>query len=316
MKIAILDAKTLGEDLELSLFEALGELAIYDTTSPKEMEERTKDVDVIIVNKIRCNAQTLSHAERLRLICVAATGYDNVDIAYARERGIAVANVVGYSTNSVTQVTLAMVLSLATHLSEYSAYTKSGRYSSGRFANALTPVYHELAGKTWGIYGCGNIGRRVAAAAQALGCRVLVTKRTPVSDYECVSLETLLKEADVLTVHTPLTAETRASIGKTELARMKKGSILVNVARGAVLDEEAVTESVLSGHLGGFGTDVYAEEPFRTGHPYEKLYTSENVILTPHMAWGAREARERCMQEIKKNIEAFLKKEVRNRVDL
>ncbi len=316
MKIAILDAMTLGEDLDLSLFESLGELAIYDTTSVEEMEERTKDVDIIIVNKIRCNAETLSHAEHLRLICVAATGYDNVDIAYARERGIGVANVVGYSTNSVTQVTLAMVLSLATHLSEYGAYTKSGRYSGGRFANALTPVYHELAGKTWGIYGFGNIGHRVAAVAQALGCRVLITKRTPVSDYECVSLETLLRESDILTVHTPLTAETRASIGKTELARMKKGSILVNVARGAVLDEAAVTESVLSGHLGGFGTDVYVEEPFRTGHQYEKLYTSENVILTPHMAWGAREARERCMQEIKKNIEAFLKKEIRNRVDL
>ena len=315
MKIVVLDAATLGEDLDLSLFEKYGKLEIYKTTAREEMSSRTCDADVLILNKVKCNGETLKDAARLKLICVAATGYDNIDVAYCKTHGIGVCNVVGYSTESVAALTVSMVLSLATHLGEYDAYTKSGAYSHGPFANALTPIYHELKGKTWGIYGFGNIGRRVGAVAEALGCRVLVTKRTPVPDYPCVSLEALIEEADILTVHTPLTEETRLSLNRERLSKMKKGSILVNVARGAVLDEEAVTDLVLSGHLGGFATDVYTQEPFPLSHPYGRLLKEQNVILTPHMAWGAQEARKRCMAEIAKNIEAYSEGTLRNRVD-
>ncbi len=316
MNILILDAATLGDDLDLSPFSSLGSVTVYQTTSAEEMLTRTVDADVLVLNKVKCNRDTLKNANRLKLICVAATGYDNIDIKYCKEKGIAVCNVVGYSTDSVAAVTVSTVLALATHLYEYDEYTKSGAYSKGAFANKVSPVYHELNGKTWGIYGYGNIGRRVGAVASALGCRVLVCKRTPDESVACVSLDTLLEESDILTVHTPLTEDTRLSLDAERLSRMKKGSILVNAARGAVLDETAVTELILSGHLGGFGTDVYTVEPFPLDHPYTKLFDKKNVILTPHMAWGARQARERCMEEIIKNIEAYRNGETRNRVDL
>ncbi len=316
MKIAILDAATLGSDLDLGLFSECGEVLVYPTTSVSEMAERVRDTDVIIVNKIRCNAETLSSAKCLKLICVAATGYDNIDIAYCKEKGIAVSNVIGYSTDSVAEVTVAMVLSLLTHLQEYNAYVKSGTYTASASANAVSPFYHELRGKTWGIYGFGNIGKRVAAVAEAFGARVLVCKRTPARGYHCVSLDELCKESDILTVHTPLTEQTRASLNQERLSMMKKGSILVNVARGAVTDEAAVAEAILSGHLGGFGCDVYSKEPLEAEHPYHALFGLPHVIFTPHMAWGAKEARERCADEMKKNILAFLRGEKRNRVDL
>ena len=316
MNILILDAATLGDDLDLSSFSSLGSITVYATTSPKEMLLRTADADVLVLNKVKCNRETLKNAKRLKLICVAATGYDNIDVDYCKEKGIAVCNVVGYSTDSVAAVTVSTVLALATHLYEYDEYTKSGAYSRGTFANRVCPVYHELSGKTWGIYGYGNIGHRVGAVASAFGCRLLVCKRTPDEKLNCVSLDTLLEESDILTVHTPLTEETRLSLTAERLSKMKKGSILVNAARGAVLDEAAVSELILNGHLGGFGSDVYSVEPFPLEHPYAKLLDKKNVILTPHMAWGAREARERCMEEIIKNIEAYRNGEIRNRVDL
>ncbi len=316
MNIVILDAATLGDDIDLSVFSRFGSVTVYQTTSPEEMLARTASADVLILNKVRCDGESLKNAVALKLICVAATGYDNIDVDYCRARGVGVCNVVGYSTDSVAAVTVSTVLSLATHLSEYDEYTKSGAYSRGAFANAVSPVYHELCGKTWGIYGYGNIGRRVGAVASAFGCRVLVCKKTPEEGLHCVSLNTLVEESDILTVHTPLTEQTRGSLDRERLSRMKKGSILVNAARGAVLDEAAVTELVLIGHLGGFGTDVYTKEPFPAEHPYTRLFDRKNVILTPHMAWGAKEARERCMLEISKNIAAYERGEKRNRVDL
>lgn len=316
MNIVILDAATLGDDLDVSVFSRLGHLTVYQTTSLEEMPERTASADVLILNKVKCNAESLKCASMLKLICVAATGYDNIDVDYCRLHGIGVCNVVGYSTDSVAAVTVATALSLATHLFEYNEYTKSGAYSRGAFANAVSPVYHELYGKTWGIYGYGNIGRRVADVARAFGCRVIVCKKTPDESVSCVSLDSLVEASDILTVHTPLNEETRGSLNRERLSRMKKGSILVNAARGAVLDEAAVAELVLNGHLGGFGTDVYSREPFPKTHPYTQLFEEKNVILTPHMAWGAREARERCMAEIFENIEAYLRGENRNRVDL
>ncbi len=315
MKISVLDAATLGSDMDLSLFSAFGEVAVYPTTSFEEMEAHIQDAEVLILNKVRCNEETLKAGKNVRLICVAATGYDNIDIDYCRRQGIAVCNVVGYSTASVAQITVSMALSLMNHLPEYDAYTKSGAYAGGKDANRVTPVYRELKGKTWGILGGGNIGKQVARVAEAFGCRVLVTRQKQDEDYPTVSFETLCRESDVLSLHVPLTEKTRHMVDEAHLALMKKDVILINVARGAVTDEAAVAKAVLTGQIGGFGCDVYDGEPMRKGHPFEALFALPNVILTPHMAWGAYEARRRCMEEMAENIAAFLRGERRFRVD-
>lgn len=315
-KIVIADAQTYGEDLDFSLFDPLGDVVLYGNSTPEQFRERVRDAEVLILNKLGCNETNCGHAEKLRLVCVAATGYDNIDLDFCRKRGIGVCNVPGYSAYSVSLVTVATALSLATHLPEYDAYTKSGRYTEDGLPNRLIPIYHEIAGKTWGVLGYGSIGKAVAQVARALGCRVLVCKRTPVEEegISCVSFDTLCRESDILSLHVPLTAETRCLINRDNIGKMKDGVILVNEARGAITDEEAVAEAVLSGKIGGFGCDVYDGEPMRKDHPFHAI-TGKNVILTPHMAWGAQEARIRCMQEIAENIAAFDRAERRNRVD-
>jgi glycerate dehydrogenase len=317
MKIAILDAGTLGSDVSLKEFSSFGEVAVYEKTAPCEMDARVEHADVLVLNKIRCNADTLKNAKCLRLICVAATGYDNIDLEYCRAHGIAVCNVVGYSTESVAQLTLSLVLALSTNLHVFHAYVADGSYTRSGAANKVAPVFHELAGKTWGIFGYGNIGKKVARVAEAIGCRVIVCKRHMTKEeYPVVDLDTLCRESDIITVHTPLNDGTRGAINAARLAMMKKDTVLVNVARGAVTDEKAVTDAILCGNLGGFGCDVYTEEPFSEKHPYGRILNHPNVILTPHMAWGSHEARSLCIAEMCKNIRAFSNGEVRNRVDL
>ncbi len=316
MKIAILDAKTLGDDLPLSALMEVGECVVYDNTSPDQVPERISDCDVVIVNKIRLGEENLSHANKLRLICVAATGYDNIDTSYCKKRGVAVCNVVGYSSNSVAQVTAAIVLSLSVHMNEYCTFVNSGEYSASGTPNRLVPVYHELCGKTWGIVGLGNIGKQVASIADAIGCRVIACKRTPDPNYNCVDIDTLCREADIITLHTPLTDTTRGLIDNRRISLMKDSVILVNAARGAVTDERAVADAVKNGKIAAFGTDVYSVEPMDKKHPYYELREYPNVILTPHMAWGSYEARVKCLNEIIKNIKAFFDGEIRNRVEL
>ncbi len=316
MKITVLDAKTLGEDLPLTPLEELGECEVFETTEACEVAERIKCCDVVVLNKIKLNESNLKAAKNLKLICVTATGYDNIDIEYCRNNGIAVCNVEGYSSHSVAQVTVMMVLALATHLSEYNGFVQSGRYSLSGVANRLSPVYHELYGKTWGIVGFGNIGKEVAKVAEALGCKLLVCKRTPVPEYECVGIDELCKKSDIITVHTPLSDSTRNLINKERLELMKNSAILVNVARGAVTDEEAVADAVKNGKIGAFGCDVYSVEPFDKAHPFYEIKERSNVLLTPHMAWGAYEARERCINEIVLNIKDFYNGGTKGRVDI
>ncbi len=314
LKIAVLDSATLGKDIELNLFNPLGEVTVFSESTPEQVKERIKDCDVCIINKVKLNSDVLAFASRLKLICIAATGYDNIDTAYCKENGIAVCNVAGYSANSVSQLTLAMVLSASVNLQKFRSSVADGSYSKGTVQNILTPVYHELSGKTWGIIGYGGIGKKVGIAAEALGCNVVVNKRTPVADAKCLPLDELLKVSDIITVHVPLTDETRGMIGTRELSLMKDGVFLVNVARGAVFDEEAVAQAVESGKLGFLGCDVYSVEPMPEKHPYDRIKHYDNVCLTPHMAWGAYEARVRCMEEIYKNIVSYQNGEKRNRI--
>lgn len=315
MKITVLDAATLGADLDLSRLAALGELTVYDTTAPDDVKARLADTDVAVINKIRINAENLAGNDRLKLVAVCATGYDNVDLAVCREKGVAVTNVVGYSTNSVAQLTLAMALSLSTNLKAFRRTVDSGAYTAGGVANCLTPVYHELCGKTWGVVGFGNIGAQVAKVAEAMGCRVLAFAKSPKTGVENATLEELCRRSDIISVHLPLTPETRGIIGAREIALMKPDTILINVARGAVTDEAALTDAILSGRLGGLGVDVYSAEPLPAEHPFTMLRGLDNVCLTPHMAWGAYEARARCLAEVAENIAAFVSGERRCRVD-
>lgn len=314
MKIVVLDAITLGEDLDISKALQYGEMTVYDNTNPEDVAYRINEADVIFVNKVRLNEENLKDAKNLKLICEAATGYDNIDTAYCKRANIAVCNVPGYSVHSVAQVTVSMVLYLANHLPRYTGYTKSGEYSSGKGANILKPVFSELYGKTWGIVGYGAIGKKVAEVARAFGCNILAYKRTPVDDVKCCDIDYLVENSDIISVHIPLSDETRGLISQEKIAKMKKSAILVNTARGLVTDEKALCTAVKEGKIAGFGTDVYSLEPFPIDSPFYEIKDLDNVCLTPHMAWGAKEARERCFNEMLINMQAFFDGEERNRV--
>lgn len=315
MKIVFLDAATIGDDLTYESFLELGEVVVYPTTDAEQFEEHAKDADVLVINKLKLNASNLPKAPMAKLICLAATGFDNVDLDYCRQNGIGVCNVVGYSTQSVAQVTLSMALSLYTNLTQYTDFVRSGEYTNCGLANRLTPVYHEIAGKTWGIVGYGNIGRQVARVAQALGCRILVYKRTPTEDAECVDFDTVCQKSDILSLHLPLNEQTRNLLDAAHIAMLKKNAVVINVARGAVTDEAALTAAILEERIGGLGVDVYSKEPFDAEHPFNKIKHLPNVLLTPHMAWGGYETRVRLLGEIKENIISFYAGKNRCRVD-
>lgn len=316
MKIKILDSKSLGDDTPISNLSKIGDVEIFESSTPDEVISRCKDADVIILNKVKITREVIFSSDSLKLVCVFATGYDNIDIVAAREKGVAVCNVPGYSSESVALITMATVLSLVTHLSEYNKYVVSGEYTSSGVPNKLTPVFHELAGKTWGIVGYGGIGKAVANIAKAFGVSIIVNKRVPIDGVECVDIDTLCKRSDIITLHCPLNSETKHLINKDRLDLMKKDVIIVNEARGAVVCEEDITEALEQGRIGAFGCDVYSVEPFGLDHPYNRIKSLPNVILTPHCAWGSYEARERCLNIIIQNILAFYGGEKLNRVDL
>lgn len=314
MRISMLDIDTLGSDLDFSVFEKYGELTVYNKTLPEEVEEHINDSDIIIVNKVKLNEKNLLSAKNLKLICITATGFDNVDLEYCSKRGIGVCNIKGYSTDSVAQLTVAMALSLIMHLSLSDKYVKDGSYTKSGVQNCLTPVFHEISGMTWGIVGMGGIGRKTAQIAKALGANVIAYNRTRHGNFEYTDIDELCRRADIISVHLPLNDGTFNLINKERIALMKKSAVFINVARGAVADEAALAEAICEKRIGGLGVDVYSVEPMTENSPYNKILDKDNVILTPHMAWGTYEARVRCMNEIVKNIDAFLKGEKRNRL--
>ena len=288
MRIVVLDAATLGTDTDLSPLMNCGTVTVWENTAQEEIPQ---------------------------LICLCATGYDCVDTAYCASHGIGVCNVPGYSTQSVAQLTVALVLELTNHLGQYRDYVHSGAYSRSGVANALIPVWHELYGKTWGIVGGGNIGRQVAKIAEAFGCRVLICRRKPDAEYETADVDTLCRESDIISIHVPLTEQTRGMIGKKQIGLMKENAIVVNVARGAVTDEAALAEAVKTGRIAGLGVDVYSQEPFGESHPFNCILDCPNVCLTPHTAWGAIETRNRCVRMVAENISAFCQGQRKNRVE-
>ena len=315
MNIVVLDAATLGGDLDLSPLQEIGTVFAYPGTPVEEIPARVAEADIVISNKLKLNRDNLAEADRLKLICVCATGFDCIDVEYCRERGIGVCNVPGYSTESVSQLTLAMALSLMGHLQEYRNHVHTGAYTSGGVANCLTPVWHEIAGKTWGVIGGGDIGQRVAGLAEAFGCKVLMCRRQADPKYPTVDVDTLCRTADIISVHVPLNEETRGMIGADQIALMKKDAIFINVARGLVADEEALAKAIEEDRIGGLGVDVFSVEPFGVDHPYTRILDRDNVLLTPHTAWGAIETRTRCLKIVADNIKVWRKGEKQNRVD-
>ncbi|MBO4845199.1 MAG: D-2-hydroxyacid dehydrogenase [Lachnospiraceae bacterium] len=319
MKIVFLDRNTIGFDIETAGFRDFGELEEHDSCSVSDSKKYIKDADVVIFNKTVMNEDMLKDASNVKLLCVTATGYDNVDLDYCRSRGIAVCNVRGYSTPAVVQHTFALALYVLEKISYYDNYVKSGEYCKASGFSNFDERYFELEGKTWGIVGMGNIGRGVAKVASAFGCRVIYYSASGnnCSDlYERVDFDTLLHESDILSLHCPLNEKTRGLMNIEAFKQMKKSAILVNVARGPVVDEQALYTALTQNMIAGAGLDVLSKEPMSVDNPLINIKDSKKLIITPHMAWASIEARSRCVQEIYKNIESFLAGEERNRVDI
>ena len=313
MKTVILDKSTLGADIDLTPIRILGETAEYETSAPEQVAERIADADTIVTNKIKLNASNLDAAKNLKLICVAATGYDNIDTEYCKSHGIALCNVPGYSTDSVAHLSVAMALDLCIHMTEYRRFVNSGSYTKSGVANRLIPVYHELSALKWGVVGGGGIGTKVAEIAKAIGCEVMVCRRKNEGAFPLADIDTICRECDIISLHIPLSDSTRGLISRERIDSMKNGAIVVNTARGAVCDEAALADAVLSGKI-ALGCDVYSVEPFDENHPFNKILECDNALLTPHMAWGAAEARARCVRVISENMSAFYAGEFKNRI--
>ena len=315
MKIVILDKMTLGDDIDLSpLYKLNAEIDIFDSTKPDEVEERIINADVVIVNKIKLGENNLSAASKLKLICVAATGYDNIDLNFCASHNISLCNVPGYSTESVAQLTVGMALYLVMHLDDYRGFVNSGEYTNSGIANRLVPVYHEMSSLTWGVVGGGAIGKRVADIASTLGCNVLMCRRKKDETYKNETIDEVCKNSDIISLHIPLNESTYNIINKERIDEMKDGAVFINVARGNVADEAALAEAVKRGKLGGLGIDVYSKEPFPKDHPYHDIMNMKNVCLTPHMAWGAAEARNRCLSIVAENIRLFFEGKAVNKI--
>ena len=319
MKLVILERNSVGTDVDVSCFEKFGEVTCYPNTVAANTSERVKDADIILANKAPLNESTLKDAPNVKLICLLATGFDNVDLAYCKSRSIKVTNVVNYCTSTVAQHTLLLALALSEKIAFYDDYVKSGAYSAqDRFSN-FDRTFYDLEGKTWGIIGMGTIGRRVAGLAQAFGCRVIfysASGKSTCTDYERVEFDTLLQESDILSLHCPLSDRTRGLLNKDALSKMKETAILVNVARGPVVDTRALCDALVTDRIAGAGLDVLEQEPMAKDNPLARIKDSSKLIITPHMAWASLESRTRLVDEVVKNIEAFLAGENRNVVNL
>lgn len=304
MKIVFLDAATLG-DVSFAPIERLGELTCWQTSDASEALERVPGYDVIVTNKVRVDKGLIDAADNLKLICVAATGVNNIDLEYAASKGIPVRNVAGYSTESVVQCTFMHILSLAGKLPYYDAKVKSGEYSrSGLFTDVSKP-FRELSGKTMGIIGMGTIGSRVAKVASAFGMEVVyfsTSGTSHCSDYPSLPIDELMSMSDVVSVHAPLNSRTAGLIGSREISLMKPDAILVNMGRGGIVDEAALADAVDSGRIAGAALDVYSSEPLPEDNPLSRIVHKERLSLTPHTAWASVEARNRLVEMIAANI--------------
>lgn len=305
MKIVLLDVDTITKgDLSLAPIEKLGDVTAFDLLPPSEVAAAIGDAQVVICNKTEITAAVIDACPQLQMIGLFATGYNNIDLAAAKARGIAVCNVPGYSTDAVAQHTLALMLSLAGSVGAYDRSVHAGDWvQSKHFAYFSYPLT-ELTGKTLGIFGFGAIGQKVAAIGRALGMQILVSTRTPARcpQETAVSMEELFRRADVLTFHCPLNSQTKEIINRETLALMKPTALLINTARGGIMNEQDVADALCDGVIAGAGIDVLTHEPMQADNP---LLSAPHCLLTPHIAWAPSETRARLIERVAENIRAF-----------
>ena len=308
MKIVFLDAESLGSDADYSEFEQLGDVVKYPRTSPEEVPERIADADVIVVNKVPVNEATISDARSLKLICVSATGTNNLDKDYLKHRGIEWRNAAGYSTESVAQHTFAMLFYLMEDLRYYDDYVKNGRYASSSLFTHFGIPFHELGSVTWGILGLGAIGRRVADIAGMFGAKVIYysASGSPAQEgYRQVDFDTLLAESDILSIHAPLNEYTENIMNADAFRKMKSDAILLNLGRGPIINEADLADALNSGEIRAAGLDVLSVEPMVKNSPLFEVHDKTKLFITPHVAWAAVEARQRLMKIVAGQIKEY-----------
>ena len=315
MKISILERDSLGIDVDMSEIDKLGEVTVYPATTVENAVEHIGDADIIIANKLSLNAETLKGAVNLKFVAQTATGTNNVDFAYTNSKGIKVANVPSYSTDSVAQHTFALLLYLVEKMRFFDDYVKNGTYSRSNCFSCLDMIYPEIAGKTWGIIGMGAIGQKVAQIATVFGCKVIcysASGRTYDMPYEQVDFDTLLAKSDILSVHAPLNEYTKGLMNYGAFRKMKTSAYFINVGRGPIVVEEDLARALEEDQIRAAGLDVLCVEPMPLDNPLLKFKDSSKIIITPHVAWATSEARQRCVDVVTENIKAFLRGEEKN----
>lgn len=307
MNIVFLDRATLGEDIDLSIFEKFGTLKIYDITESKETLQRVKDADIVVTNKVVID-KTIMEKSNIKLICVAATGTNNVDLEYAKQKGIEVKNAVGYSTASVAQVTFSFALHFMQHLNFYKNYVDEGNWQKSKIFTNIDQPFHELSGKNWGIIGLGNIGKEVAKIATAFGCKVSYYSTSGANtntNYKSIDLEKLLSASDIISIHCPLNNTTKNLLNSSNMRLLRDKTIILNLGRGGIINEEAILEHVDAKEL-YFGIDTLSIEPILSDSPLLKVKNKDRLLLTPHIGWASIESRQRLIKCVFDNISKFV----------
>ncbi|MFN3403542.1 MAG: D-2-hydroxyacid dehydrogenase [Cytophagaceae bacterium] len=311
MKIVFLDASTVGEIPEMDLFRSLGEFKSYDFTNSSEVVSRLESAEIAVTNKVVIDKKVIDHCPDLKLICVAATGTNNIDLDYASKKGIAVKNVKGYSTDSVVQHTFAMIFSLMNHIAYYDNYVKSGAYSSSVIFTCLDKPFFELSGKEFGIIGLGTIGKKVAEVARIFGARVSYFSTSGLnndSTFKRKELNELVQESDIISIHAPLNERTNHLISMEEFSLMKSSALLINTGRGGIVDEKALVTALKNQEIAGAALDVFNSEPLPLHHIlYSEPSIMNKLLLSPHIAWASQEARGRLLKGIFQNIQEYQK---------
>ncbi len=308
MKIVMLDKKTLGDDCDLSELQKMGDFIAYDETDKNHTIERIKDADAVFTNKVVIGKDEIDNASNLKYIGIMATGTNNIDLEYAGKRGITVTNVKGYSTKIVAQHTFALLFSVMEQIAHYDKFIKSGEYSGQSLFTNIDRPFMEISGKTWGVIGLGAIGKEVAGIAKAFGCNVIyysTSGKNNCKDYRWVDFETFLKEADIISVHAPLTDATRGLIDENAFDKMKPTAYFINVGRGPIVKEEALKIALDEDKIAGAGIDVFDVEPLAATSPLMNIKNKDKIVMTPHIAWASVEARKRLIDMMIDNFSRF-----------
>ena len=310
MNIVILDAKTLGDDLDISTLDTFGEVTTYQTTTLEETPGRIKTAEIIITNKVVITAQMMEEAPQLKLICIAATGMNNVDLDAAKTMRIEVKNVAGYSTQSVVQHTFSMALYLIEKMAYYDHVVKSGKWTDSELFTDVSRPFFEIAGKRWGIIGLGSIGKEVARVATAFGAKVCYHSTSGENydqKYPHVELESMMRECDIISIHCPLNDKTHNLINTSNLGFRKEGSVLLNLGRGSIVNEADLAKELDKRKIYA-GLDVLTPEPVAEDNPLMDVVNQDRLLITPHIAWTSIEARKKLLEGIVENIKTFMEK--------